>query len=83
MHIEVKDRTSPSSNVAVGTMVLIHEDNIPPQHWRMGRIESLVYGRDNRVQVFQLRTAKGTKVAYFLCLESGPFQRGRDVGSDY
>jgi len=52
--------TSPSPNVAVGTKVLIHEDYVPPQHWRMGRIESLVYGLDNRVRVVQLRTAKGT-----------------------
>ncbi|XP_070072655.1 uncharacterized protein [Drosophila takahashii] len=32
--------TSPSPNVSDGTMVLIHEDNVPPQNWRMGRIES-------------------------------------------
>ncbi|XP_070068121.1 uncharacterized protein [Drosophila takahashii] len=71
--------TSPSPNVSVGTMVLIHEDNVPHQNWRMGRIESLVYGRDNRVRVVQMRTSS----LYFMYLESGPFQRGRDVGSLY
>jgi len=41
-------------------MVLIHGDNVPPQLWRMGGIESLVYGRDNIARIVQLRTAKGT-----------------------
>jgi len=52
--------TSPLQNVAVSTMVLIHEDNVPPQDWRMGKIESLMYGSDNRVRVVQQRTAKET-----------------------
>jgi len=52
--------TSPSPNVSVGTMVVIYKDSVPPQHWKKGRIASLVYGRDNRVRVVQLRTAKGT-----------------------
>lgn len=52
--------TSPSPNITVGAMVLVHEDNLPPLQWKMGRVESVVYGQDNQVRVARIRMANGT-----------------------
>ncbi|XP_070142320.1 uncharacterized protein [Drosophila kikkawai] len=51
--------TQPSPNLSVGDMVLIHEDNLPPQRWLLGRIEAAIPGKDQRVRVADVRTAKG------------------------
>ncbi|EDV99512.1 GH11068 [Drosophila grimshawi] len=51
--------TSSSSNLAIGTMVIIHDDNLPAQQWKLGRIEALVPGKDGHVRVVHLRTANG------------------------
>ncbi|XP_064542092.1 uncharacterized protein LOC135431089 [Drosophila montana] len=34
--------TSASPNLTVDSMVIIHEDNTPPLHWKLGRVESVV-----------------------------------------
>ncbi|XP_050338216.1 uncharacterized protein LOC126764587 [Bactrocera neohumeralis] len=52
--------TTPSPNLTKGALVIIHDDNLPPQRWRLGRVESTVLGRDGRVRVVNLRTANGT-----------------------
>ncbi|XP_070144937.1 uncharacterized protein [Drosophila kikkawai] len=51
--------TQASPNLSVGDMVLIHEDNLPPQRWLLGRIEAAIPGKDQRVRVADVRTAKG------------------------
>ncbi|XP_070067217.1 uncharacterized protein [Drosophila virilis] len=40
--------TSASPNLTVDSMVIIHEDNTPPLHWKLGRVESVVSGKDDR-----------------------------------
>lgn len=52
--------TSPAPNLTTGALVIIHEDNLPPQRWKLGRVESTVVGRDGHVRVVNLRTANGT-----------------------
>ncbi|XP_033251528.1 uncharacterized protein LOC117190588 [Drosophila miranda] len=51
---------SPSTNLTEGTLVLIHEDNLPPLRWKLGRVQSTVLGKDGLVRVVHLRTANGT-----------------------
>ncbi|XP_063366810.1 uncharacterized protein LOC134655289 [Cydia amplana] len=44
---------------AVGDLVLLREDNVPPLEWRRGRIISIRPGKDGVVRVVQVRTATG------------------------
>lgn len=46
-------------NVTPGTMVIIHEDNLPPQKWILGRVINALPGKDDLVRVVDIRTAKG------------------------
>lgn len=47
------------NNVEPGMIVLIKEDNLPSQCWKIGRIETTFPGSDAVVRVAELRTAKG------------------------
>ncbi|XP_055922801.1 uncharacterized protein LOC129953584 [Eupeodes corollae] len=51
---------SKSPNIAVGSMVVVHEDNLPPMRWSLGRIQKTFPGEDGNVRVAEIRTAKGT-----------------------
>ncbi|XP_037930335.1 uncharacterized protein LOC119665091, partial [Teleopsis dalmanni] len=51
--------TKEQSNVSNGTLVIIHEDNMPPQRWLMGRIIHCVNGPDKHIRVVDLQTSKG------------------------
>ncbi|XP_037930950.1 uncharacterized protein LOC119665776 [Teleopsis dalmanni] len=51
--------TKEQSNVSNGTLVIIHEDNMPPQRWLMGRIIHCVNGPDKHIRVVHLQTSKG------------------------
>ncbi|KAH8274377.1 hypothetical protein KR018_009596, partial [Drosophila ironensis] len=46
-------------NLAEGTLVLIHEDNAPPQKWVTGRVVRTIVGDDGKVRVVDIRTAAG------------------------
>ncbi|XP_043062740.1 uncharacterized protein LOC122319478 [Drosophila yakuba] len=57
---ELQVRTTwTKTNLAVNDMVIVHEDNLPPQQWLLGRIVSTIAGPDNIVRVADVRTAKG------------------------
>ena len=43
-------------------MVVIREDNLPTNEWRLGRVEKLHLGKDGHVRVVELRTARGSIV---------------------
>ncbi|XP_044317754.1 uncharacterized protein LOC123038127 [Drosophila rhopaloa] len=47
--------TSP--NLEVGALVIIHEDNTPPQRWITGRVISVVAGADGKIRVAEIKTA--------------------------
>jgi len=51
--------TEAMKNLAVGDLVLIKEENLPPQQWIMGRVIEVHPGRDNRVRVVSVKTGKG------------------------
>ncbi|KAJ0172581.1 hypothetical protein K1T71_011720 [Dendrolimus kikuchii] len=44
----------------IGDMVIIKEENSPPQRWRLGRITKLHSGTDGITRVVDVYTAKGT-----------------------
>jgi hypothetical protein len=51
-----KDR----SHIAVGQLVLIREDSLPPLQWLLGRVTEVKPGQDGLVRVVVLRTKGGT-----------------------
>jgi hypothetical protein len=72
-------------NVTPGMVVLIKEDNLPPQCWKLGKIETTFPGKDDMVRVVELRTAKGilkrpiSKLAPLPILDNLPSSPGEDV----
>ncbi|XP_037821901.1 uncharacterized protein LOC119610658 isoform X2 [Lucilia sericata] len=46
-------------NLQVGELVIIHEDNLPPQEWLTGRIVAVTEGKDGKVRVAEIRTKNG------------------------
>ena len=52
--------TASNPNVTPGSLVIVREDNLPPQQWLMGKIINIIPGRDDRVRVVDIKTTKGT-----------------------
>ena len=50
----------PSCNRAVGTLVLIKDDLVPPLQWRLGRIILLHPGKDGIARVATVKTSTNT-----------------------
>ena len=46
--------------IEVGSIVLIHEDNVPRLEWALGKVTKLYPGKDKRVRSVELLTSKGT-----------------------
>ncbi|XP_041675720.1 uncharacterized protein LOC121530548 [Drosophila eugracilis] len=51
---------SPSRNLEVDDMVVIRDDNLPSNDWRLGRIVAAIPGADARVRVVDILTSRGT-----------------------
>lgn len=47
------------NNVKIGDVVLIKDKNLPPLQWRLGRVNRIIYGIDNKVRVVILKTNNG------------------------
>ncbi|CAB3993181.1 Hypothetical predicted protein [Paramuricea clavata] len=45
-----------------GDIVVVHEDKIPRQLWKVGRVEDLMRGRDGNVRAATIRTSSGGQV---------------------
>ena len=61
-HLNVKTKSSPSSQPTVGDVVIIWDDIPLPRHrWRLGKIIYLVYVRDNKVRGVQLKSTTDSK----------------------
>lgn len=45
-----------SSDVEVGQLVLLKEDNLPPSQWKLARITEIHRGPDNKVRVVTIKT---------------------------
>ncbi|XP_052855475.1 uncharacterized protein LOC128264149 [Drosophila gunungcola] len=46
-------------NLVVGALVVVAEDNLPPQQWRIGRVVAVHAGVDSKVRVADVRTQDG------------------------
>jgi len=51
--------TKPQKNLGLNDLVLIHEDNLPPLQWKLGRIVKVFPGKDNVVRVAEVVTRSG------------------------
>jgi hypothetical protein len=49
----------PTKNIEIGDVVVIRHENLPPTEWRLGRVEAVHPGSDQRVRVATIHTAKG------------------------
>ncbi|GFX49470.1 integrase catalytic domain-containing protein [Trichonephila clavipes] len=47
------------NNVAIGYLVLLKENDLPPCKWAMARILEVIYGNDGKIRVVKLKTATG------------------------
>ncbi|XP_062703824.1 uncharacterized protein LOC134286256 [Aedes albopictus] len=52
--------TKQRDNLKIGTMVLVKEDNLPPQRWQLGRVAEIFPGSDGNVRVVTVRTKDGS-----------------------
>ena len=52
-----QDHNTPKAKV--GDIVLIMDDNQPPMHWTMGKIDSLITGNDGIPRIANVKTAHG------------------------
>ncbi|XP_055522890.1 uncharacterized protein LOC129717073 [Wyeomyia smithii] len=52
--------TRQRDNVAVGTMVLLMDERLPPLKWRLGRVTEIFRGPDDNIRVVNVRTQDGT-----------------------
>lgn len=46
-------------NFSVGDLVIIKEDQLPPSHWKLGRVISVSFGVDNLVRSATIKTSTG------------------------
>ena len=66
----------PSRNLQVGDVVILHEDNLIPTKWPLGRIVNIYTGKDGIVRVVDVKTAHGvykrpiTKIALLLPIDN-------------
>jgi len=51
---------NPSRDIQVDDMVVVKEDNMPSNDWRLGRVVSVFPEADSRVRVVEILTARGT-----------------------
>ncbi|KAH8395426.1 hypothetical protein KR215_002432, partial [Drosophila sulfurigaster] len=65
---------SPSRDLQIGDMMVIREENIPPQVLRLGRVLTACPGADERVRVVDIQTCRGVfrrPVAKLVLLPTG------------
>ncbi|XP_075163097.1 uncharacterized protein LOC142235722 [Haematobia irritans] len=58
LHKRQKWKT-PSENLQEDMLVVVRDENLPPNAWRLGRIVKTFAGSDNRVRVADIRTERG------------------------
>lgn len=59
----------PKRELCVGDFVIVKDEVLPPNEWRMGRVESVYPGSDQKVRVAEVRTESGliTRQIVKLC----------------
>lgn len=57
--LELQQRSkwlTEQANIKEGQIVVVHDDNLPPQRWMLASIVRVIPGRDGRVRVVDLKT---------------------------
>ena len=49
----------PQKDLEIDDFVVIRHDHLPPNEWKLGRIERVYQGPDSKVRVADVRTANG------------------------
>lgn len=49
----------PDRNLQVGDLVIVKEDNLPSNEWRLGRVLAVYPGADDKVRVVDVQTSHG------------------------
>jgi hypothetical protein len=57
--LQKRTKTSAITQIQVGSLALLKEDNLPPTRWVLGRITALHPGQDGLVRVVTVRTNTG------------------------
>lgn len=50
----------PQPNIKAGQLVIIHEDNTPPQQWPLARVTQAIAGSDGKIRVVDLKSTNGS-----------------------
>ncbi|XP_059217770.1 uncharacterized protein LOC131994849 [Stomoxys calcitrans] len=58
----------PSPGVKVGDLVVVIDDLLPPNEWRLGRIEETHPGHDGQIRIVDVRTATGLITRPIVCI---------------
>ena len=56
---EINKRKLETSNLKVGDIVFVIDDNVPPLQWPLAKIQHVYTGPDNVVRVVKIKTATG------------------------
>jgi len=62
----------PTENLRVGDLVVIKDDFLPSNEWRLGRIDSVFPGADGNVRVVDIRTTRKRPVTKVVLLPREP-----------
>ncbi|XP_054741280.1 uncharacterized protein LOC129246456 [Anastrepha obliqua] len=61
-HLKLQQRNKwvhPQPNVPPGQLVVVHEGNVPPQQWVLGRGTATIPGADGKIRVADIATRSG------------------------
>jgi hypothetical protein len=73
-----KWREKGAVTIAVGDIVLVKEDNIPPCQWRLGRVTKTFPGPDGVTRTVMLRTAAGDLKRNIMAIAPLPLCRNKE-----
>jgi len=60
-------------NVRVGEFVILHDDDVPPAKWKVGRVEEVNTGKDGAVRSVNIRTSSGQYTRPVVKISRLPF----------
>ncbi|CAD6997982.1 unnamed protein product [Ceratitis capitata] len=73
----------PQRNIEVDDLVVVKEDNLPPNEWRLGRVVRVFLGPDHRVRVVEILTTRGLITRPIVKLVMLPAVKPTNVSSTF
>ena len=59
-YMSSNSKTAQRSTISVGDVVIIHDENLPRAFWKLGRVESIMTGRDGEIRAATVRLSSGS-----------------------